>query len=172
MGLRVPTIPNLSCSNLPSTFSRWHPHPMPVYSYGTERHSKRQEPKKGKVSGFKFSFYWRKEKKKEKNRLFFCLFVCFQVDVIRVVSLSQCPKATSLYTKYLQVHWWICLSLFLSLPSREEQLGTNLSPKGKKSNRKKKKKGWGQADLCKARAEFIYVTVSEMTYILLVGLFF
>lgn len=41
-----------------------------------------REPKKRKVSGFKFSFYWRKEKKKEKNRLFcffsfffFCLFV-------------------------------------------------------------------------------------------------
>lgn len=67
----------------------------------TERHSKWQEPKKRKVSGFKFSFYWRKEKKKEKNRLFclfFFFFVCFQVDVIHVVSLSQCPKATSLFT--------------------------------------------------------------------------
>lgn len=62
------------------------------------------------------------------------------MDVIRVVSLSQCPKATSLYTKYLQVHWWICLSLFLSLPSREEQLGTNLSPKERKVTGKKKKK--------------------------------
>lgn len=39
-----------------------------------KRHSKWQEPKKRKVSGFKFSFYWRKEKKKEKNRLF-CLSV-------------------------------------------------------------------------------------------------
>lgn len=81
----------------------------------TERHLKWQEPKKRKVSGFKFSFYWRKEKKKEKNRLFLfvCLFVCFQVDVIHVVSLSQCPKATSLYTKYLQVH---CTLADLSFP--------------------------------------------------------
>lgn len=63
------------------------------------------------------------------------------MDVIHVVSLSQCPKATSLYTKYLQVHQWICLSLFLSLSSREGQFGINLSLKARKNNR-----GWEKKD--------------------------
>lgn len=101
------------------------------------RNDKSQRKERSRVSSS--LFIEEKKRRRKKIDYFVCLFVCFQVDVIHVVSLSQCPKATSLYTKYLQVHRQICLSLFLSLHSREGQLGINLSPKARKNNRKKKK---------------------------------
>ena len=140
MGLCVPTIPNFPQSNLPSTFSRWHPHPMPVYSYGTERHSKRQEPKKRKVSGFKFSFYWRKEKKKEKNRFFVCLFVSKWTLFVLSVCLNVLRQHLCIPNISRYIGGSVFPSFSLCLPGRGSLEQIWVQKQGKVTEKKKKKK--------------------------------
>lgn len=79
------------------------------------RNDKSQRKERSRVSSSLFI----EEKKRRRKKIdyfvcffFFFLSVCFRVDVIHVVSLSQCPKATSLFTNVSRYSGQICLSLF------------------------------------------------------------